>query len=234
MENTGEVIIMVKTNRKYLAIISTLLTFIILMGFLGLRDIYKNREAYSNNLIRLHVIANSDSPEDQDLKEKVRDRIIGEIHNRFDTSQLSIKESRELIKESLDEIEYIAKEEIKDLGKDYDVKVLFGKHVFPTKNYGAITLPAGEYESVRVVIGNGVGENWWCVMFPPLCFIDITNGITDTRTKDELRKVLTEEEFNMILASRSEEQTPIRLKFKVVEMIESSRLRFANIFVSQK
>ena len=95
---------MFKVNKKYLFIIATLLTFVILIGFLGLKDIYQNREAYSNNLIRLHVIANSDSPEDQDLKEKVRDRIISEIHNRFDASQLSIKESRELIKERLDEI----------------------------------------------------------------------------------------------------------------------------------
>ncbi len=126
--------------------------------------------------IRFHVVANSDSPEDQALKLRIRDRLLERFGEEFANID-SIEMGRNKIKDSIDEIERIAFLEIKRSGKSYPVQVQFGRFSFPTKAYGNLVLPAGEYEALKVVIGNGEGSNWWCVMFPPLCFIDISHGV---------------------------------------------------------
>lgn len=206
---------------------------IVLLGGLSLRGVYVNREAYSQKLIRFHVIANSDSPQDQALKRQVRDRVIENINGKFKDST-SLQQSKEIILESLEDIENIAKAEVENNESDYDINVDFGKHRFPTKSYGTFTLPAGEYEAVRVVIGEGKGENWWCVMFPPLCFIDMSNGLTSDKTKTQLANVLTEDEYNMITKANDENEVPLKLKFKIVEIFENSKIQFAKMFISEK
>ncbi|SHH41418.1 stage II sporulation protein R [Caloranaerobacter azorensis DSM 13643] len=217
---------------RYKKILSFALVFVLLIvsGIVFLSDVYKNRESYKNKLIRFHVIANSDSPEDQQLKLKVRDKIIKEMNSKFEKAS-SLDESKKIILDNLDTIEYIAEKQIRELGKNYDVSVKFGEYDFPTKSYGNFTLPAGKYQAVRVVIGDGKGKNWWCVMFPPLCFIDITHGITNDKIKEELKGVLTEEEYNMIVNANGNKEIPLKLKFKVVELLEKSKLRFAKMLV---
>ncbi|QIB27730.1 stage II sporulation protein R [Caloranaerobacter azorensis] len=217
---------------RYKKILSFGLVFVLLIvsGIVFLSDVYKNRESYKNKLIRFHVIANSDSPEDQQLKLKVRDKIIKEMNSKFEKAS-SLDESKKIILDNLDTIEYIAEKQIKELGKNYDVSVKFGEYDFPTKSYGNFTLPAGKYQAVKVVIGDGKGKNWWCVMFPPLCFIDITHGITNDKIKEELKGVLTEEEYNMIVNANGNKKIPLKLKFKVVELLEKSKLRFAKMLV---
>lgn len=190
-------------------------------------------EAYKSKLIRLHVLANSDSPEDQELKLKVRDKIIANMNDKLKYSE-SIDVTREIVKENIKEIEEIALKEIKSNQKDYQVAVSLDNQNFPTKSYGGFTLPAGEYEALKVTIGEGKGQNWWCVMFPPLCFIDITNGLTDGKTKEELKKVLTEEEFNMIINAKADEEVPIILKSKVLELYEKGKVQFAKLFIADK
>ncbi len=203
------------------ALIPTLLTIFI-------SDVYKFRESYKNDLIRFHVIANSDSPSDQALKLKVRDKVIKEMSKKFDTND--IDEAKKIIIDNMEEIENFAREEIEKEGYDYPVRVALEEANFPTKNYGSIALPAGRYEALRVIIGSGQGKNWWCVLFPPLCFIDVKSGLTDQRTKEELKEVLTEEEYNMInTAATSEGQLPIKLKFKVVEILEESKWKLSKI-----
>jgi len=224
---------MLKKNSRIIKEIIPLLIIAFILGAMSLGDVYENREAYGDSLIRFHVIANSDSKEDQELKLKVRDKVIEEMDSKFQESS-SIDDSRNIIKDNLEEIKDIAQGAVKNLGKKYDVNVYFGDYDFPTKSYGNFTLPAGEYEAVKIVIGEGKGENWWCVMFPPLCFIDINHGITSNKTQEELKKVLTDEEYGMIVSARSEDEIPIKLKFKVVEMFEKGRIRFAKLFVSQK
>jgi len=219
-------------KKKILPIISIVICTLII-SIVWLRDVYANREEYRDNLIRFHVIANSDSPEDQELKLKVRDKVISLMNDKLINSS-SIVESREIVKRNMNEIKQVAINEINRNGKQYDVDVELGNFNFPTKSYGNFTLPAGEYEAVRVVIGEGQGQNWWCVMFPPLCFIDVTNGLTDEKTSDELKKVLTQEEYNMIVNAGSGEDVPIKLKFKVVELFEKGKLQFAKMFISQK
>lgn len=132
-------------------------------------------------LIRLHVLANSDSEADQELKRKVRDEIIRVMAPEFLASG-DIDTARQTAKSSLKRIESIAANVIRAEGKDYPVTAQLDTFPFPTKHYGAFILPAGDYEAVRVVIGNGGGTNWWCVLFPPLCFVDMTrNAAIDTK-----------------------------------------------------
>jgi stage II sporulation protein R len=126
--------------------------------------------------IRFHVIANSDSPEDQQLKLRVRDRLLERFGPELSDIH-SIDQGRRIIGEKLSAIREVALEEIKSSGRTYPVQVMFGRFPFPTRVYGDLVLPAGEYEALKVIIGQGKGANWWCVMFPPLCFIDISHGI---------------------------------------------------------
>jgi len=126
----------------------------------------------ADQLIRFHVLANSDSEQDQALKRAVRDAILINVSPRLAVSQ-SLDESRQILKQVRPDMEDIGRSVVKMWGKDYTVRTEYGLSSFPTKSYGSLVLPAGEYEALRVVIGEGQGSNWWCVLFPPLCFIDI-------------------------------------------------------------
>ncbi|MDR3541939.1 MAG: stage II sporulation protein R [Desulfosporosinus sp.] len=128
-----------------------------------------------DQLIRFHVLANSDSEQDQALKRAVRDAILREVSPRLAVSQ-SLDKSRQIIKKVRPEMEEIGRSVVKAWGKDYAVHTEYGHFSFPTKSYGSLILPAGDYEALRVVIGAGQGSNWWCVLFPPLCFIDIDHA----------------------------------------------------------
>ena len=126
----------------------------------------------SDQLIRFHVLANSDSEQDQALKRAVRDAILKDVSPRLAVSK-SLDESRQILKKVRPDMESIGRSVVKMGGKDYSVRTEYGYFPFPTKSYGSLVLPAGDYEALRVVIGEGQGSNWWCVLFPPLCFIDI-------------------------------------------------------------
>lgn len=176
------------------------------------------------NLIRFHVIANSDSEYDQSLKLKVRDSVLEQMKPLLDKSK-SIDESRQIILENKEMIESTAQKLIYDSGNDYGVTVNLEKALFPTKKYGDIVLPSGEYEALRIVIGNGEGKNWWCVMFPPLCFVDITHGTVPEQNKQELQNVLTEEEYSIVATAKDEKSIPVKVKFKLVEWWQENKDR---------
>jgi stage II sporulation protein R len=155
-------------------------------------------EEISEKLIRFHVIANSDREEDQALKLKVRDSVLTYIQPMLKDSE-SIQMSRDILERENEKIIEIAKEVIKNNGYDYTVDSTLSKEYFPIKTYGNITLPQGEYEAYRIIIGTGEGQNWWCVMFPPICFVDVTKGaVAYEETENEMKEVLNEEEFNMV------------------------------------
>lgn len=186
------------------------------------RDSEITADQLSNKVIRLHVIANSDSPEDQQLKLKVRDAILSALSREFEhIDDISI--SRRFIKDNLKYIEDIAKREIRNNGKDYDVKAIFGKFPFPVKTYGYVTLPAGEYEALRVIIGSGKGANWWCVLFPPLCFVDITQGEPEDKTTVAMSKVLTEEELEALKVYKPTKDMQVEIRFKVQELWQETK-----------
>ncbi|MDQ7092748.1 stage II sporulation protein R [Desulfosporosinus sp. PR] len=128
-----------------------------------------------DQLIRFHVLANSDSDQDQALKRAVRDAILKEVSPKLAASH-SLEESRQILQSLRFDMEDIGRTVVKAWGKDYPVHTEYGHFSFPTKSYGTLILPAGDYEALRVVIGEGKGSNWWCVLFPPLCFIDIEHS----------------------------------------------------------
>jgi stage II sporulation protein R len=181
-----------------------------------------------DKIIRLHVVANSDSPEDQQLKLQVRDKVIGRMSGRFEGLK-DIAEVKGVIEGSLGEIETIARETIEENGKLYNVNAAFARTDFPTKTYGNLTLPAGTYQALNIVIGEGKGKNWWCVMFPPLCFIDVAHGVVPEKTMKELKESLTDEEYRLLLSSRTKEEMPVKLRFRILELAKSMNLKLARI-----
>ncbi|ACX52646.1 stage II sporulation protein R [Ammonifex degensii KC4] len=128
-----------------------------------------------HNLIRIHIVANSDTPSDQALKYRVRDAIITAMAPEFQGVK-EIETARQKVEANLEKIREVAQQEVQAAGKNYEVKVYHGYFDFPERSYGRLTLPAGEYEAVRVVLGTGQGQNWWCVLFPPLCLLDVENS----------------------------------------------------------
>lgn len=124
----------------------------------------------TNSVLRLHVIANSDAPADQALKMEVKDEIVGYMQAEF-TNVDNVEEASKLAQKNRGQIKRIAQQKIKACGYDYPVEVIIGEFAFPLKSYGNMVFPAGEYQAVRVVIGEGAGKNWWCVLFPPLCLV---------------------------------------------------------------
>ncbi|MGB7605015.1 MAG: stage II sporulation protein R [Lutisporaceae bacterium] len=214
-----------------------LLIMFFMFGIINYVYINTDRELadVADKLIRLHVVANSDSVEDQELKRKVRDEVIKQISPKFEGLK-DISEVREVIASNLALIESIAKEVVQQDNKIYGAKAVMGSFDFPTKIYGNLTLPAGSYQALKVVLGKGEGQNWWCVMFPPLCFIDIAHGVVPEKTMSELKQSLTEEEYKLLTATKTNEDMPIKLKFKIVEIAKSVNHKMAKVgqlFVTQ-
>lgn len=206
-----------------------LVTFFV-FGIINYVYINTDRELadVSDKLVRLHVIGNSDSIEDQDLKRKVRDEIIKQMSPKFEGLN-DVNQVKQVISENLGLIEDIAASVVENNNRTYGAKALLGNFDFPTKVYGNLTLPAGNYQALKVVLGNGEGQNWWCVMFPPLCFIDIAHGVVPEQTMDELKKSLSEEEYRLLTSAKTEEEVPVKLKFKLVEIAKSMNMRLAKM-----
>ena len=177
----------------------------------------------ADSVFRLHVIANSDSAEDQALKYKVRDSLLNYM-NSLVTSTTSKDEAMEIVTNNIDNFKNIAEATIKENGYNYSVNITVGKHSFPTKYYGDVSLPAGIYDALRVEIGSASGQNWWCVMFPPLCFVDISSGIVPEESKESLKNNLNDEEYDLITVDDS---SSMNFKFKIVELIENIKINLA-------
>ena len=174
----------------------------------------------SDSVFRLHVIANSDSNEDQSLKYKVRDNLLKYMNNICSDCS-SKQEAIDLVTEHQEEFKQVALDTIKKEGYSYNVKINIGNFEFPTKQYGDISLPAGYYDALRVEIGEAKGRNWWCVMFPSLCFIDVSSGIVPEESKEELQNILSDEEYSII---SNNSDNGIKLKFKLIEFFANNGL----------
>lgn len=145
-----------------------------LIGFtiLAIQSSLNSDKAFAENLIRLHVIAHSNSPKDQDLKLVVRDEVLreaGQILGDIDNKERAY----ELLMKNAERLETRAQEVVARLGFDYPVEVKMGQYVFPYREYASMALPQGTYDAVRVEIGAAAGDNWWCVLFPPLCLAEL-------------------------------------------------------------
>lgn len=176
----------------------------------------------SNNVFRLHVIANSDSDGDQALKYIVRDKVLEYVN--VSTSSATCKTDL-LNMLDLDSIREVAQQTVYDCGCSYPVTVELGYFEFPTKTYGDISLPAGFYDALRVKIGDASGKNWWCVMFPPLCFVDISSGIVPDSSKEILQENLNSEEYSLISSTDNE----VKFKFKLIELLQNVSTELASL-----
>ena len=208
-----------RNYKKILIIFILFLTYFLVSLFS-----YSNAvsSSISENVFRLHVIANSNSKEDQDLKYKVRDNLI-QYMNSISKNVSTKEEAIKLANKNIDNFSNIAKNTILENGFNYNVNIEIGNFDFPTKTYGDISLPAGFYDALKVEIGEAKGKNWWCVMFPSLCFVDISNGVVPEESKENLQANLDYEDYNLI----SSDDAEYKLKFKLVELFENAKIIMA-------
>lgn len=153
-----------------------LAVFVILMSWEQVRtDASAIEGAIPDQSIRLRILANSDAPADQAVKRHVRDAVV-EAMNKWVSGPATIDQARETINTHMGEIEAVIAHELEIRGFDYGFKAELAVVPFPTKMYGSRVYPAGDYEALRITLGKGAGQNWWCVLFPPLCFVDAASG----------------------------------------------------------
>lgn len=157
----------------------------------------------ARQVIRLHVVANSDSEEDQKLKLEVKEQIVGLLREELKEDS-SVAMAQQTLRSHLDEVEETARSYIQEKGYDYEVNAQLGTCYFPVKQYGDMTFPAGEYKALKVNIGEHEGKNWWCVMYPTLCFVDSTYQIVPEESKERLKENLTEEEYESLLTGEED------------------------------
>jgi stage II sporulation protein R len=173
-------------------------------------------EKIYESVVRLHVLANSDSEEDQSLKLKVRDAILAYTSPKVIDSE-SREEAITILQNELDEIERVAKDVVSSEGYDYSVEVTLTLEKYPTRNYESMSFPSGEYVSLRVLIGEAEGQNWWCVLFPPLCL-----SAASERSENEEAFIavgLNSDQYKIITET---EDTKYYLRFKILEAIQGS------------
>lgn len=167
----------------------------------------------TNRVLRLHVLADSDTDEAQSLKLTVRDRLLAETSARLNPETASYSDAREELAALLPELTAAAEEELATHGCSLPVKLELAETYFTTRTYGDYTLPAGKYEALRAIIGSGKGQNWWCIVFPPLC---LTPSLGEFTPQTELDAVLTEEEMEIV-----SNYPQYEFRFKVVEWIQN-------------
>lgn len=176
-----------------------------------------NATPVNQELLRFHVIANSDSNTDQQIKLQIRNQVLKTMEPKLHQAT-DFAAAKQIAAGNLRLIESIANQELKAAGFDYRAKARLGEYDFPTKSYGTFTLPAGKYQAVRIELGRAEGKNWWCVLFPPLCFVDITQSLATNPG------MMTTEAFSVAKKSgmlKTENQTKIEVRFKTWEIINN-------------
>ena len=200
-------------NKAGLLLYSVLTAFIITV-LISILSFEAKSDGIRNSVLRMHVVANSDSEADQKLKLKVRDAVLEAGRELFDGS-ISAEDAQEKLFPEKEKLKEAALKAIEENGFDYGVDVFIGKTYYTTRTYdNSVTLPAGNYEAVNVIIGEGKGHNWWCVMFPPMCLpaAEADTEIDDVLSDDELKLVKSNPEFEP--------------RFKIVEIYEKIMEKF--------
>ena len=166
----------------------------------------------SHSAIRFHILANSDSVSDQALKMRVKESVVNYIYEKTGDFK-TVDEAKNFILNNDKTIKSIATKAIADNGYDYTVSSTFGFSDFPVKTYGDVIFPKGTYTSYTIKIGNGKGHNWWCVLYPPLCFVDSTYAVVPDSSKEVLRQSLDAADYQALLIRQPEVHVRIRSKF---------------------
>lgn len=193
-----------------LSIIIGLIVSILLSGF---SSFAAECESIRSNVLRLHILANSNSKQDQALKIKVRDRILKSSPELF-SNQSTLQAAESDIEKNISRIKEIAQQEIIANGYNYKIDAKIVNMYFDTKSYGNYTMPAGKYDALRIYIGNAEGKNWWCVLYPPLC-------IPAASQKVKIQEKLNSKEINVVKSNKK-----IEIRFKAVEIFEKFKEMF--------
>lgn len=175
----------------------------------------KIQEGIADKIIRFHVIAHSDSDEDQYLKYQVKDALVEALKPYLKDAK-NIDEAQDILAKNLSFIQNVADQVVKDKGYIYSTSVSLTSCYFPMKVYDGYTFPPGIYDSLQVRIGNASGRNWWCVMFPPLCFVDETYSVVDEDSQKKLKYLLTDDEFDAL----KDNKVPIKIRFKLFQSLK--------------
>lgn len=170
------------------------------------------QKGIASKILRFHIIANSDTKEDQTLKLEIKDIVLDYMKEILADAK-SIDDTRRIVTAHTEEIKQLAQTYAAEKGYAYPVNVFIDHRYFPVKSYGAYTFPAGEYEAVCVELGNHSGKNWWCVMYPSLCFVDAVHAVVPEETDKELRSILTDEEYQAV----SQGEVKVKFTFKFLE-----------------
>lgn len=181
----------------------------------------------AEQVVRFHVLANSNSSDDQALKLLVKNAVLEYMSEPLARCETA-SEAVEILDKNTSSIIRVARQVIEENGYSYSVTAGIEEVYFPVKSYGDVTFPAGMYTAYRIIIGEGDGNNWWCVLYPPLCFIDITHGIVPEESREQLRSVLTEEEYlaitempddSSVLFDASENPREVYLRFRILTFL---------------
>ncbi len=201
-------------RRRDIAFLSVIVMVLSLYGAYSISFFAKASESVRADVVRLHILANSDSEEDQAVKLLVRDALLQESE-ALAGEYTSVEEAEEYFRENRDELTEIANRVLKENGFDYTATVTLTEEYYETRQYGELTFPAGIYTSLRVILGEGKGHNWWCVMFPNLC-ISVAGDIKTRKGGAD----------NMSPNSKKVVEEKYEVKFKIVEIYEGLRNRF--------
>lgn len=174
----------------------------------------------AQEVVRFHVLAASDSEIDQALKLLVKNRVLEYMSEPLSKAE-SASEALNLLEDNKEKIIELAKEVIEENGYDYPVSAQVEDIYFPVKTYGDVTFPAGVYTAFRIIIGEGSGSNWWCVLYPPLCFVDVTHGIVPEESKQQLKHVLTDDEYAAITSGEID-TIPVIYRFRLLSFLNPS------------
>lgn len=200
-----------KTNKSTLLIKSAIIAFVLTVIY-SVIPFQAICAEISNDVFRFHILANSDSEEDQALKLKVRDKVLEKTKILFDTAN-SKSDAEKFVKANLETIEEIAQNEVYENGYNYPVKAEIVNMHFDTRYYESYTLPAGMYDALRITIGNAKGHNWWCVMYPSICISTVDEG------KDRAKDVLSDDEYSVVTDDK------VEYKFFIVELFQKIFVR---------
>lgn len=204
-----------KKNRKWILVSG--LAIVMIAGMIQINHMNKQNTTdplqpeIAEKILRFHVLANSDSEEDQNVKKQVRDAV-GQLMGQKLADSRNLKETEEIVQQSMDEIVEVATETLEANGYDYGASARLANVEFPVKSYGDYTFPAGEYEALQVTLGAGQGHNWWCVLYPNMCFQGSVYEVVEDDAKEALREVLTAEEYADVFT-----QGKFEIRFKFLE-----------------
>jgi stage II sporulation protein R len=211
-------------RKKKFGVITIVVIVIFSIRFLPLcyaKEISIHNEALqatlAEKIIRFHVIADNDTTDSQQLKLQVKDETLGYLKTLLNGTE-NLDETRQILQENLSGIEQFAYEVVKREGYEYNVSAELEKCYFPIKEYGDLTFPAGTYEALRIKIGKAEGKNWWCVMYPNLCFVDGTYAVVSDEARKELSHLLTKDEYHMLLDGNK-----TRISFKYLTFLNRNQ-----------